>query len=66
MAQSQTIPKSASTPVNTLDDLLGRLERDPRLDALRRRDYQGAVRTACKVLARPAHAIPGDPREIDR
>src|SRR5690242_10647961 len=66
MAQSQTIPKSASTPVNTLDDLLGRLERDPRLDALRRRDYQGAVRTACKVLARPAHAIPADPREIDR
>src|SRR5690349_2983425 len=66
MRDSQTAPTSSGVPVCSLADLLDRLGSAAGLNDVQRRDYQGAVRTLCKVLARPAQAIPGDLRKIDQ
>ncbi len=66
MTLSQIPSPPAGKPANTLADLLERLDSAVDLDDPRRRDFQGAIRTLCKVLARPAQAIPSDPRHIDQ
>lgn len=52
-------------PIANLADVSAKLERHADIDDARRLAYQGAIRTLCKVLARPAAAIPSDLRRID-
>ena len=65
MTDSQTPLPRARRSLDTLADLQEQLASDARLDATQRRTYEGALRTVCKVLARPAHAIPADPRRLE-
>lgn len=65
MTLSQT-PRSGPSESDSLADLAGRLHADQRLDARRRRDFLGAIKTICAVLGMPSAAVPAAMSEIDR
>ncbi len=57
---------SQTRPSSTLGDVLVHLERDPLLDAARRKTYAGAIRTLTDILHRPAESLPAAMPEIER
>jgi integrase len=65
MAASQTPSLRHGAP-RSLADIHAALDADQRLEAARRKSYNGAVRTVCAVLGRPAEALPATMIEIDR
>ena len=66
MALPPQSPTVTAAPPDNLAEVLARLEADPRIDASRRRDFRGAVRTLAAILGREPTAIPAQLSGIDR
>lgn len=63
---SSTDSGSVTAALRTLADLLVRIDAETALGVRERRDYRGAVRTACAMLGVAPDAVPADAAEISR